>query len=241
MQLPQLKKTQILLVLIPLVVMLGNTFFFSVLGGAKDNLQFVQGQLQQEKTLLAVIQQRLLEEQDTIHANTIELQKRLPSQPIVDQLLVNLENAEKASRGQILSLSFNEASLEDMNLPEVEEAEVEAEAEAVEQVEVVQIQLPEGMNRLLVNVNFRASNYESLVNFLSQIETLDRISKIDQISFSKNQESADSENNTNPNELDVNITLSTFYVEGLDGLIEDLPKINYPPPSNKKNPLNVGR
>ncbi|MCD8509099.1 MAG: hypothetical protein LRY73_03910 [Bacillus sp. (in: Bacteria)] len=115
---------------------------------------------------------------------------------------------------------------------EGEEGSEDTEGEAGEEIEtegipVQEAQLPEGLKRLAVTMNFRAPSYENILQFLTVVESLERLTKIDSISFG----------GTRGEEISVNISLTTFYAEGLDELIEDLPQIEHIDPANKTNPL----
>lgn len=223
----------IILALLVVGIIVNAYLYFSVVADVKNDLAFVKNQLQQEDQLLSVLQNRIAEQQEIGEISTEELQKRLPSEPLLDQFILQLQRAETISTGTMLSLSFGTGDLGEVIFFRDEDEDDEDSDVAVEETPeeeappVQEEQLPEGIKKLTVNMSYRVGSYENLLQFLSVIESFDRITKIDTISFagSRNED------------LNVSLTLSTFYAEGLDELIEDLPQIEHLDPANKSNPL----
>jgi type IV pilus assembly protein PilO len=169
----------------------------------------------------------------------MELQKKLPVEPVLEQFLLDLEKAETVSGSFITSMSFGEEGTDEAtNLVEeyIQEAQgsTNAEEESVEE-NLTEDGIPGGIERLTVNLTVEAPSYFELEAFLKAIEETRRISKIDELSFSGNEEAIST--NTRPEKLTYSLTISTFYYPRLVELKDQLPPLEIPNPSQKMNPL----
>ncbi|WP_404347084.1 pilus assembly protein PilO [Sutcliffiella horikoshii] len=192
-------------------------------------------QLQQEKTIEEQLIQVLEQQEETAQANgntTVELQRKIPVTPFLEQLILELEKAEVLSDSTIVNMSFGEGEFipASTTLEEYETMHDE-EDEAVQE----EAYLPEGLKKVTVNLSVESEVYEDLSTFLTSLESLTRITQIESVSFTGQPEVTSTEQELQP--LTYSVTLSAFYHPELEDLIEELPPLSVPEPGNKVNPF----
>lgn len=92
------------------------------------------------------------------------------------------------------------------------------------------------VSKLTVQLSIESAHYEDLEKFINTLEGLKRINVVEAINYTGNSEitSLDQENKS----LTYTLTVSAYYLPGLPDLEKQLPKVDYPAPSNKENPLS---
>jgi type IV pilus assembly protein PilO len=221
-------------------------YYLFILQPVQSKAEQFETELNQEEALLSTVEASVHNKQEKAFQGTMELQKKLPVEPLLEQFLLDLEKAEIVSGSFITSMSFGKKGNEDStNLVEqyiegVEEAidsqnDASSEETDASQESTAKGLIPEGIKRLTVNLTVEAPSYFELEAFLRAIEETRRISKIDELRFSGNEEavSTDSE----PETLIYTLTVSTFYYPKLEELKDQLPSLEVPNPSQKINPL----
>ena len=189
----------------------------------------LDSELKLETKQLEIIQKRL----EDIHLesieSTVELQRKVPVQPLADQLLLDLEKAEVVSGVHIKEISFTEDALN---------VEVNSEAldeETDEEIEP-EVFLPDGMKQITAALSIDAKDYFEFEDFLAEIETLRRMMKVDQFSVSGPAEMTTSTGEEQV--ISFQVSVSAFYMPTLLELIDQLPQVNAPAPANKKDPFS---
>lgn len=247
------------------VILIGGLFageYFVFLQPLKNEVKSVKTQLETEEKLYDVMAQRFTDSSNKVVEQTSALQRMLPVQPFLEQFILDLEKAEVISNSLITTMSFSDAELSvdetaQENLSAEEQINADADAnyevngkevssgdKAAEQgqnqaeTQTAAPAIPEGMKRITVNLSVKSSNYFDMLTFLKTIENLERITKIDSLSFSGGEEvkSVDAKLEG----LTYSVVLSTFYYPKLEELKDQLPAFETPPPSNKENPLPAG-
>ncbi|OIJ18374.1 hypothetical protein BKP45_12420 [Anaerobacillus alkalidiazotrophicus] len=185
----------------------------------------VTHQLETEKQILLTLEKSLLKEEDHIEETT-ELQRQLPVEPLMDQLLLDFQRVEALSNSYIISMTIDQDSTVHSVVQEDVEENLENSFDTIEGIVV--------MN---VSVTVNAKMYEDLFQFLVEIDRLPRIVSIDNISFIGAQET---EIIHDPQEyLEFFVTVSTFYYPDLYELSDEVPKVIHPNPSEKQSPLLI--
>ena len=183
--------------------------------------------------------------------SSTELQKKIPVVPLVEQVILDLQQAESVSNSKISNMSFSESAfslpVEELTTPTADQQEgVTTEGTQSEKVDVTSEPtseqpafdqtLLEGMKQVTVSLTVESPGYKGLEEFLTLIEHQTRITKVDSLTFTGKQEITSVDENIDE-PLVYAITLSTFYMSAYSELADDAPKINVPKPANKKNPL----
>ncbi len=93
--------------------------------------------------------------------------------------------------------------------------------------------LPNGMKRTAILLSGEAKTYFEMEKFLSELESLNRIVKIDQFKFTGREEIFTTEQSMEP--LKFEVIISAFYYPSLMDLHKELPPLDIPEVSNKRN------
>lgn len=222
--------------LIILIVTLALYFF--MLRPIQQETASVMKQQDAKEKILESMKNKQSEENILEEIEAMNLQKQLPSEGREEELILDFDKAQVMSDSRINNISF-----ETEEAPEESEQEEQPEGEdnednqnASEEREEL-LTLPEGVHKITMDLSVEADDYESLEGFLSTIEGLERLIIIEGLSFTGTAETT-----TVPQQeavLNYQVQVAAYYLPDLVQLIEKLPAIDTPPPSNKDNPLSV--
>lgn len=245
--------------LLLLVVISFVVFYFFKLKPMTVKITQLTTSIVAEEELLTSYERRSQKAQEKVIEDSTDLQEKLPVSPLLEQFLLDIEKAEVVSNSFISSMSFSETDItvnpqEKTNKGTTLQDKVEGagqidEAKSIQnngRAEVVQPNgdlitpppdtVPPGMKRLTVTLSVQSPDFYAMISFLQTIEDLERITKIDSLSFKGNEEkTVISKNENEP--LEYSLTISTFYHPGLKELQDELPPLETPKPGNKVNPL----
>lgn len=159
--------------------------------------------------------------------NEFGLRKKLPEKREISQLLMSIQEIELFTESKITSVTFNDydalvtdsSIIENMREESVEEEEEEQE-DAQQDVDEEEIphtnidvsSLPDQLKLLSLQINVFVQDDDHLLQFIKEVEALDRVIRIDDIQFSKAGEEELSEGNPDES-ISVTIQLTTFYSE----------------------------
>lgn len=240
----QLTKKQLLIIGMSslLILLLFIFLYFLLIKPLETERDRLENDLKTEKQLLEVVQSRVNQMQNQTFESTIELQKRVPVKPVLEQFLLDLEKAEVVSNSFISNMSFGEAVVTPQNTLEeyidMNKDDETAEETSEESPEQENTQFPEGLEKLTVNLSVVAPNYFALEEFITTLESQTRITQIENLVFAGQEEITSIEQEINP--VPFTLTVSTFFLPSLTDLVDDLPTLETPLPSNKKNPFPTG-
>jgi type IV pilus assembly protein PilO len=239
------KHKLILLVGILLIVLLVVFAQFFKLSPLKSDLESKEQTLASEQKLLESISQNKLDETKKVTEDTRELQKKVPVSPLQEQFILDLEKAENVSNSKISTMSFSK----DVDVPMVTEAPVTENTETTEVPEVETVQeasadqaaptTSTGLKKLNVNLSVESPTYEDIEKFIATLESLKRIVVVESINYSGGEEMTTLDPEKEKEPISYTLTVSAYYLPGLEDLIAELPKIDAPVPAKKKNPLNT--
>lgn len=226
----------ILLSVVFLLFLFAGTYFLFV-QPQKTELANKERQLQTEEQLLTVLQNKITETNESTFESTMELQKRVPVKLLTEKLLLDIEKAEVISDSFIVSMDFGDGEIMELS-EESNQTELEIELDNKESEEEKlkdSIPLPTGVKKVSVNLSIESPSYFELEKFIEAIERSDRIIVVEKIDFSGKEEITTLDQSDEP--LKYAMTISAFYMPMLTDLISELPQIEAPKPSNKKNPF----
>ncbi|MDQ0975669.1 type IV pilus assembly protein PilO [Neobacillus niacini] len=246
------KHKLILLVGLLLIVFLVVYAQFIKLSPLKSDLESKEQTLVTEKKLLDSISQKKLDDTKKVTEDTRELQKKVPVTPLQEQFILDLEKAENVSNSKISSMAFSK----DADVPMATEAAPAAEtanaAETTETTEVPEVKTVQettaeqaapaptsGLKKLTVNLSVESPAYEDIEKFIATLESLKRIVVVEAINYSGGEEVTTLNPEEEKKPISYTLTVSAYYLPGLEDLIAELPKIDAPAPANKKNPLSA--
>ncbi|SDM23430.1 hypothetical protein [Bacillus sp. OK048] len=232
-----------LLVGILLIVLLVVFAQFLKLSPLKSDLEMKEQTLASEKKLLEVMGEKKLDETKKVTEDTRELQKKVPVSPLQEQFILDLEKAENVSNSKISSMSFSKDAdvLMEPATPPATESTEDPEVKTIQETQAEQaVPAPTtGLKKLTVTLSVESPTYEDIEKFIETLESLKRIVVVESINYTGGEEvtTLDPEKVDEP--LSYTLTVTAYYLPGLDDLIAELPKIDAPAPANKKNPLNA--
>jgi type IV pilus assembly protein PilO len=242
------KHKLILLVGLLLIVLLVIFAQFFKLSPLKSDLESKEQTLATEKKLLDSISQKKLDETKKVTEDTRELQKKVPVTPLQEQFILDLEKAENVSNSKISSMAFSK----DVDVPMTTEAAPAATANAAETTEVPEVKTVQettaeqaapaptsGLKKLTANLSVESPAYEDIEKFIATLESLKRIVVVESINYSGGEEITTLDPAEEKKPISYTLTVSAYYLPGLEDLIAELPKIDAPAPANKKNPLSA--
>ncbi len=219
-------------------------YYFLLYSPQKANLELKQSELETEQQLLAVVESKVNQLKVDTLSNTTTLQKRIPVKPLVEQVVLDLEKAEIVSGSFIESMDFSEV---DFTIPQ--ETTDASQGQAGETTstegagtdesassEQVQAGAPVVLKKLQVTLSIESPSYFELEEFLQELEDQERITEIQQLTFMGNEEITSLEELVEP--LSYQVVLSVYYLPELVDLLDGLPQLESPAPSNKKNPFS---
>lgn len=232
-------------VIIVAAVIFGGNFLF--LNPKKAEISNKEQQLQTEELLLATIEAKLAGTSAPSPQSVAELQKKVPVKQQLEQLILDLNQAEVLSNSFISNMSFSEGdvaarTLEDAGAENSQETtdETSTETQATTDTDTAEDEnqykphpLPEGIKKLNVNLSVTSPSYDDLMGFLIALEGLNRRVMIESVAFSGSTELT----NVEEEEFTYSVTLSAFYMPTLEDLEDQLPELEVPEPSNKPNPF----
>jgi len=187
--------------------------YFTFYVPKKESLAVAETSLTTDRQVLFALEQQLADQPEIPIVSSLELQKKVPIDPLTELIILQIEKAEVVSDSLVQSIGFSEG-------PFV----IEAPPEGVETLQ-----------QLLVNLSIDTSSYATLEAFIDEIEKLDRILIVDNISFSSPGEVTIEE--LEPAKLQLSLSFTAFYRPDLLELLDEGPKVDTPAPADKSNPL----
>lgn len=251
----RLAKKELLILLAAVVVVIAFVLgvYYLYLNPKKQEVANKQEQLKTEEQLLAAIQTKVSGNTEPLEGTVAELQKKVPVKQQLEQIILDLNQAEVMANSFITNMSFSEGdvaarTLEDANPENAQEATDETseaatqDTQATTETETAEgedqyqpLPLPEGIKKLNVNLSVTSPSYNDLMAFLGALEGLNRRVMIESVAFSGTTELTNVEEENQ--EFAYSITLSAFYMPTLEDLEDQLPELEVPAPGNKTNPF----
>ncbi|WP_078545328.1 hypothetical protein [Litchfieldia alkalitelluris] len=244
-------KKHIIIVLFSALVLVGGSYLAIMLlvDPVKAEIGSLESSISTQQKLIDVLKQKQNNNETPVVSST-EIQKKVPVIPLVEQLILDIQQAENVSKSEITSMSFAES---DFSLPaeipasqpvtteptDSSSQETTEQTESEEEPVVFDPSVVEGLKQVTVTISIESPGYYELEKFLSLIEDQTRIAKIDSLNFTGKSEVVSVAQEDLDEPLSYTVTLSTFYMSAFPELAIEAPKVNYPTPSDKKNPLFV--
>ncbi|RSD23312.1 hypothetical protein [Mesobacillus subterraneus] len=223
--------------------------YFFYIAPIKSSLSIKENQLKMEQQLNEALETKLASAEASDFSSAGELQKKLPVDPLVEQMVLDLEKAEVISNSFISSVEFNfgeHATIADQyaDTSDGQQSEISESGEPETQIDTeesgpsaqqTELMIPEGLANFTASIIVRADDYFGLEKFIQTLESLQRIVAVNSISFTGADEIftlTDEED-----QIEMTLTIHAFYLPMLKDLQEFNPKIETPTPANKRNPF----
>lgn len=134
-------------------------------------------------------------------------QQKVPVVPFDDGLMFQIERAEVVSNSIVQRVQFTFDNVDNV----------------------------QNTSRLTAEIALIANNYEQVATFLDEIENIARIVHVDAIDFSSPEEVRKNTTEAERN-LELTVTISSYYRPDLAILLEEVPQLNAPRSANKADP-----
>ncbi|WLR46127.1 hypothetical protein LC065_10950 [Halobacillus litoralis] len=195
--------------------------------------------LAQEQKILSAIENNQEESDREQILSSRTIQQQLPVIPLIDQMLIGLDRAENASTSLITSIGIADSESSVSILQQEDELKMNGENDESEEVVDLQSDEPvedeagqriEGLHTLQFNVDVTSENYDEMVSFMKEIQSLSRVIQIESIQF----DAPESEN-----ELGYSIVMNSYYQPLYANLANEAPQYHYGGSSNKVDPFAI--
>lgn len=228
------------------VIAVGGYFYF--LQPLTKELENKQAELEMANQQLTILDNQLANITEETAQSTMKLQQKIPVKRSVEQMMLAIEKAETISDVYIRSISMggsgSDETVEQENNQTVEnESSKETEGEDTtpttvldEEAEKQVLVLPSGIKKTPFLITGEAKNYHELQRFIDSMQGLQRKVTLEQLSFTGTEEIVDASNP--PKNINFSLSIAAFYFPKLEELRNELPPIDTPEISNKKNPFN---
>lgn len=191
------KQTGYLVISALIAVLLGAIYYFLVypMSEEKNSKEVTISTVRSEIALLDSQLTAPVEEGED--KNSFQLEKKVPLTRELDMLIKSIEEVDLVSEAKIESIEFNnydEIVADSTLVPSEEEASPEADDAATEEIEgeqpaetpvspVANSTLPPQLKLITFNINILTKDYDHLNTFIKELESIERIKRIDQIEF----------------------------------------------------------
>ncbi|SOC38253.1 potassium transporter [Ureibacillus acetophenoni] len=227
MKLSSSKNTQVILLVLLVVALLFAVYYYLVLPKQSevDSLNRSVSSLENEVSTL----ETSIKEKGTITANASEnlfaLGKKVPQSREIDKLLLNIEEIQYVTDSIVMSMNFSDydSSAEDANIGihipnedgETTTEDPNVSKETVNESPLASLggTLPPELKLITFNLEVLSPDYNKLLQFIDELESLERIMHVDAISYSLPGEEAEFDEEA-LNNVTAMIQVTTFYYEG---------------------------
>lgn len=191
------KKTGYLVVSALIAVLLGVIYYFQVypMSEEKNSKEVTISTVRSEIALLDSQLTAPVEEGED--KNSFQLEKKVPLTRELDMLIKSIEEVDLVSEAKIESIEFNnydEIVADSTLVPSEEEASPETNDATTEETKgeqpaetpvspVANSTLPPQLKLITFNINILTKDYDHLNTFIKELESIERIKRIDQIEF----------------------------------------------------------
>lgn len=246
----EISKKQLLYVLLTLVFIAGIAFgsYYLFIKPVNDKMDRKQSELQMATQQLNIIENNLQQMNEQTVLSTVELQKQVPVKRLLDQLLLDIEKSEIISDVNIIEMKMNgtesdeeiDLSEEEENQPQEENSETETETEDSKENSgtdpLIEEKLPNGIKKVSIVLNGQADTYFEMESFIKNLLDLKRILKVESLKYTGFDEIVSVMQEDQMVEFE--LAIAAYYYPELAELQKELPPLDTPRISNKRNPLS---
>lgn len=232
-------KNSVVLLLTALVLALLFAVYYYLVLPKKDDVDSMTSSVHSLQSEISLIEEQIEVAEAEKNASSVdlfEMRKKVPKSLEMDKLLLSIEQSEYISDSRIVTVEFNnydslvaESELKDPNAPTEEElakqqeqgtdnestTESEGEASGEELVSSIATEtLPPELKLVTFEIEVETRKYENLVNFIKEIENIERVMHIDIIEFELPGEEQEYDIDADETIILATVQVTTFYYEG---------------------------
>lgn len=206
------KEITLVVLSVLLFIALAAYSYFMVFAPAKEANDQVKLTTSNERDVLFALRKQSAAKGQTDTGSSQPLQRKVPSKPLEDAVLLQIGKAEIKSDTTIRDVTFSPGEFIIENPPE----------------------MVGNVNQLLIEVVLQSDSYIGIEKFVDEIEKMERIFIIDSINLTMPTEIREQE--LVKELIEMTVSFSAFYRPDLVGLQHEAPKIDAPPSSDKIDP-----
>ena len=235
MKLSSSKNSQILLLVLLVVALLFAVYYYVVLP-KQTEVDSLNRSISSLSTEVKTLQSSVKQTESVMNSKTTnqyELSKLVPQSREVDKLLLNIEEIEYVTNSIVTNISFSEfdtaAADADIQITSADEntegqsendqtqnsesTEGETAEESPSPITSLTGTLPAELKLITFKLEVTSPDYMSLLQFIQELESLDRIMHVDAINYSLLGEEAEFEEDVTDT-VNASIQVTTFYYDG---------------------------
>lgn len=207
------KKSFIILLAVILFLLVGLFYVYKVMP-VKDEIANLERTVSSTQADIALLESALNKTDEGAEESLDEYLDKLPLSPAEDEIVRELARVESASNSSISSITFNTGDIalteQDFNNLQFEETEgvEDAENAGTNNTTTDYTGIANQLKSTQVQLSVTSPNYDAFLQFLKGIEDLERITRIENLSFSNPTE----EEGASP--ISFSLQLSAFYYAG---------------------------
>lgn len=212
------------IVLVVVAVLIISTLlllYFNIARPLKKEVEALSEKIEADTKMLETIREKIAEQPKLDKEEALELQTKVPLEPFADQLILDLRSIEQATRNEIENVAVDYSQITLNELTDASQTAGVATTNSDEAQEGDAEELP--VHKITLVMNVKSPTYDHLRQFILGIERLERVIKVDALSFASEQDF-------------YQVTLSAFYTPQFEDIEDRLPKANFPQPVKKSNP-----
>ncbi|MDR7001482.1 pilus assembly protein PilO [Neobacillus niacini] len=226
-----------------LVLLSLGAYYLYVLPVNTDLIQ-KKSELKMSNQQITIVQNKLAQTSNQTVFSTMELQRKVPVKRLLDQVLLDIQKAEIVSGTNIVETKLDGTEKDEELINETtgklnqnqNQNQTTNNSNQQQTASQQNDSLPNGIKKTSIVLSGEANNYFEMEKFLKELETLDRIIKIDQFKFTGKEEIYSVDQSDKPIEFEV--TFSVYYYPSLVDLQKEIPPLDTPKISNKNNPIS---
>jgi hypothetical protein len=237
------KQVRILTLAVSSILILSGLllFYFNRIQPTQSQVKTLKSKIATDKKVLEKLQSQTYEQQQS-NTDLLELQRKVPVEAFVDQMILDLRKDEQQSKSKIrnMGLSYTKTSLNELSqvigIPNLQSPNATVsqpvntatsnEGTPTVPADTSANPAPSSENPAVQLEVYKIGITLSVESFVLGVQQLDRVIQIDSISFTDTA-------NT------YNLTVSAFYAPQFQGFEERLPWASFPAPSGKTVPIQV--
>ncbi|WP_062355442.1 hypothetical protein [Bacillus kwashiorkori] len=236
----QEKKSAVLFITTILFLLLGVVYIY-VIKPLNDDISISETKVKTIETDIRILEAQLVKAPTSQEENTMLLERQMPLARNIDEILLSLQEVELVSGSQIQSISFNtydgtlsnseelirndestnvgeadEEATDDETNEQGRESDLSSNGEETNEAPVSEladdINKPENVKLLTISLSVESPDFAHFQKFLKEIENLQRINRVEQVTFSKpaEQELLSEEYEET---ISFSLTITTFYFD----------------------------
>ncbi|MEK3764358.1 potassium transporter [Solibacillus sp. FSL K6-4121] len=221
-------KNGTLLLVIAFAMALLFALYTFVIKPKQEEAQSIRTEINYMRTEISTLEQNLGDNQSQYSetdVNEFALRKKVPSDREIDTLILSIEEIEYVTGSQIRSIEFNnydalvsDSAIQNPSVDEEQESldglldDLESTEEEAPVSTIAVETLPPSLKLVTFIIGVTSPNDVNLLNFIKEIEQLERVMHIDRVEFELSGEEAELMADE-PDAVTAEVQVTTFYYE----------------------------